>query len=196
MWSGGIDSTYCLARILKESKYERVHAHHIALHNFERRGNAESEALRKLMPKLQQIRPFTFTENLIDDSMLKDRLPYDMARTCFEAGVIYKAVFCGQDAKWTIGTHEAEGHNWERWEVIKHATNAGSWHPNQKAFIEFELQPMVSKAAEMKYLADLGLLEDCWYCRTPERTGKPCERCKTCDEVEDARIANGFKETY
>ena len=193
MWSGGVDSTYCLARILKESKYERVHAHHIALHNFERRGNAESEALRKLMPKLQQIRPFTFTENLIDDSRMPTMV-YDMARVCFEAGAVSKGFYHHPNQivfdKWTIGTHEAEGHNWERWEVIKHATRAAEWTKGREKFIEFELQPMVSKAAEMEYLEKLGLLEDCWYCRTPQN-GKPCNNCKTCAEVKDAQLNLG-----
>jgi 7-cyano-7-deazaguanine synthase in queuosine biosynthesis len=193
MWSSGVDSTYCLARILKESKYERVHAHHIALHNFERRGNAESEALRKLMPKLQQIRPFTFTENLIDDSRMPTMV-YDMARVCFEAGAVSKGFYHHPNQivfdKWTIGTHEAEGHNWERWEVIKHATRAAEWTKGREKFIEFELQPMVSKSAEMEYLSDLGLLQDCWYCRTPQN-GARCNRCKTCVEVDAAIMASG-----
>jgi len=104
-----------------------------------------------------------------------------MAIVCFEAGVISRALEVSgvKPDKWTIGTHLAEGHNYERWEVIKHACNAGSW-PQKCA--EFELQPMVSKKEEMVYLHYLGLLSDCWYCRSPIED-KPCGKCKTCLEV-------------
>ena len=192
MWSGGIDSTYTLAKLLHDSSF-KIHAHHIVLHNVERRSNAEVEAIRKLMPKLQQIRPFTFTENFIDDSRMPTMV-YDMARVCFEAGAVSKGFYHHPNQiifdKWTIGTHEAEGHNWERWDVIKHATRAAEWTKGREKFIEFELQPLVSKKAEMDYLADLGLLDDCWYCRTPFNS-KPCGICKTCGEVKEASRSTG-----
>jgi 7-cyano-7-deazaguanine synthase in queuosine biosynthesis len=191
MWSGGIDSTYTLAKLLHDSSF-KIHAHHIVLNNIERRSKAESQAISKLMPKLHRIRPFTFTENLIDDSRMPTMV-YDMARVCFEAGAVSKGFYHHPNQiifdKWTIGTHEAEGHNWERWEVIKHATKAAEWSKGREKFIEFELQPMVSKRAEMMYLKEFGILDDCWYCRTP-RDGKPCNQCKTCDEVKGALNGN------
>jgi tRNA(Ile)-lysidine synthase TilS/MesJ len=55
MLSGGIDSVFTLTRLLKETDLV-IHAHHIALYNCEKRGNAEAESLRKLVPKLQKIR--------------------------------------------------------------------------------------------------------------------------------------------
>jgi 7-cyano-7-deazaguanine synthase in queuosine biosynthesis len=192
MWSGGIDSTYVLAKMLKETD-NNIFTHHICLHNFERRGDAEVQALKKLMPKLQAIRPFMYTENLIDDSRMPTMV-YDMARVCFEAGAVSKAFYHYPKQvkldRWTIGTHEAEGHNWERWEFIGPATRAAEWTKGRTEWIEFELPEMVNKKEEMRYLKELGLLDECWYCRTPIpdvelKTYKTCGKCKTCYEVKE-----------
>jgi len=187
MWSGGIDSTYTLAKLLKETDL-KILAHHIFLKNCENRHLSEQYAVQKLGEKLRAIRPFSYTWNMIDDSYLPT-IPYDMARVCFEAGAVSKAFYHARDPKfikkWTIGTHKAEGHWQERWDVISSATRSAEWSPGRTDFIEFELQPMATKEEEMKYLDGLGLLEDCWYCRTPKE-GKPCESCKTCMEVKNA----------
>lgn len=194
MWSGGIDSTYSAAKLLNETEHN-VYLHHIYLQNVENRARHEAKAIKALGDKLNKIRPFKFTHNTIDDSYMPTMV-YDMARVCFEAGAVSKGWYHYNGTilhKWTIGTHEAEGHNWDRWEVIKHATRAAEYtdprhlHPSEKPrteFIEFELLPMVSKKQEMQYLKELNLLDDCWYCRTP--TEGPCGVCKTCEEVKQA----------
>lgn len=188
MWSGGIDSTYVLAKMLKETSH-KVFAHHIDLNNCEGRGIAERIAVQALAKKMQEIRPFHITVNMIDDSRMPT-IVYDMARVCFEAGAVSKGYYHHPINpitldKWTIGTHQAEGHNWERWEVIKHATRAAEWTAGRKDWIEFELPEMVSKKEEIMYLKEYGLFDDCWYCRTP-MNGRPCNRCKTCAEVKEA----------
>lgn len=192
MWSGGIDSTYVLAKMLKETEHN-IFAHHIYLKNCEGREVAEAWAIKALGDKLNKIRPFKFTSNSIDDSRMPT-IVYDMARVCFEAGAVSKAFYHRPKPikldKWTIGTHEKEGHNWERWEFIKHATVAAEWTKGRTEFIEFELPEMVSKKEEMRYLKELNLLDDCWYCRTPvpdfkTKTYKICGICKTCIEVKE-----------
>lgn len=182
MWSGGIDSTYTLAKLLKETTHE-IHAHHIHFVNRENRGKQEMEAVQKLLPRLRGIREFQLSESMIDHRQCL-RVPFDMAVACFEAGVVqknlsYQKIPCD---KWTIGTHSAEGHDWERWEVIKHGTKAACWPEKEP---EFELQESVSKKEEIEYLESLGLLSDCWFCRVP-REDKACGYCKTCQEVKEA----------
>lgn len=180
MWSGGIDSTYVLAKLLKDTKHQ-VHAHHICLVNPEHRDRAETEAIKKLMPRLQAIREFTYSETLIDHTRCPG-FAYDMAIVCFEAGIVAKG-FAQKDLKkidlWTIGTHEAEGHWQERFDVISQATRAATWPYDAP---KFYLDVLVSKVEEMQYLDVRGILGDCWYCRTPNQ-GKPCGTCKTCKEV-------------
>lgn len=185
MWSGGIDSTYVLTKLLKETDM-KIFAHHIYLKNIENRQAKEAEAIEKLIKKLGAIRKFNFTWNWIDDTVMPTMV-YDMARVCFEAGAVSKAFYHYKKPfiidKWTIGTNKEEGHWQERWDVITSATRAAEWSPGRKDYIRFELQPMVPRAEEMKYLDSLSLLQDCWYCRRPKE-GKPCSVCPTCLEVE------------
>lgn len=203
MWSGGIDSTYSAAKLLNETDHN-VYLHHIYLQNVENRARHEAKAIKALGDKLNKIRPFKFTHNTIDDSYMPTMV-YDMARVCFEAGAVSKGWYHYNGTilhKWTIGTHDTDGpsppdgpigHNWTRWSVIKHATRAAEYtdprhlHPSEKPreqFIEFELLPVVSKKEEIRYLKELNLLDDCWYCRTPKEG--PCGVCKTCEEVKQA----------
>ena len=183
MWSGGIDSTFTLARLLKETNHN-IHAHHIHICNRERRNQHEERAINALVPKLKGIRDFTLSASAIDHRQYL-HIPLDMAIVCFEAGAIAREHINRADKlkfdKWTIGTHKAEGHNHERWEVIKHATAAACW-PNKPP--EFELQPFETKGQEMVYLKELGLLNDCWFCRTPIGVHS-CGMCKTCIEVKE-----------
>src|SRR4029077_18363528 len=65
MWSGGIDSTFKLAYLLKETEYQ-VHAHHVHIVNREGRSQAERAACVALRSKLKAIRSFAYTESRID----------------------------------------------------------------------------------------------------------------------------------
>jgi tRNA U34 2-thiouridine synthase MnmA/TrmU len=47
MWSGGIDSTFKLAYLLKETEYQ-IHAHHVHIINREGRSKQEQAACRAL----------------------------------------------------------------------------------------------------------------------------------------------------
>lgn len=191
MWSGGIDSTYTLAKMLKETDNE-IHAHHIHINNAEGRMIAESEAIRALMPKLQAIRPFDACTSGSDFSHVA-AMPYDNPIILFHAGVVARGLGmrAGTKAvdKWTIGTCLEEGHNQERWNVTIGAFHAGYYSQpelNRPPAPEFELLPLVSKREEMLYLDKLGLLDVCWYCRRPQMIDGElieCNQCKTCHEV-------------
>lgn len=182
MWSGGIDSTYTIAKLLKETPVD-VHAHHIYLVNSENRHIAENKAVAALLPKLEAIRPFTFSQSRIDHSRLPG-FPFDMAVVCFEAGVISRVI--PEIKRWTIGTHEQEGHWKERWEIIKGATRAACWPYDAP---EFFLHGITKKENEMTYLEKMGLLSECWYCREP-KGDRVCGQCKTCAEVRLAALSN------
>lgn len=179
-WSGGIDSTYTLAWMLSNTDWE-IHAHHAHILNHEGRAEAENKAIKTLIPKLSAIRPFTYSENLIDHSS-RNAIPFDMSVMCFEAGVMIREH--GYANKpfdfWTIGTHKDEGHWQERWNVIEPAAKAACW---PIAYPGFKLINTVTKKEEINFLGSLGLFKDTWYCRTPSSTGTVCRKCKTCREV-------------
>lgn len=197
MWSGGIDSTYTLAHLLKNTDH-KINAHHIHLMNAERRHLMEAKACLDLFIKMQEIREFVWTQTTVDYSKIPGHT-YDMADVCYHAGAISKAFAQNSKTesfdKWTIGTHLAEGHWQERFDILMGGFKAASWSPewtNEK-LPEFELQPMFPKIEEMDFLDELGLLHLCWYCRTP-RNGKRCKVCKTCVEVTNAILDQPFQQ--
>jgi hypothetical protein len=89
MWSGGIDSTFKLAYLLRETEYQ-IHAHHVQIVNREGRSKTERAACRALRSKLKTIRGFAYTESSIDHRQ-HDRIPFDMAIVAFEAGVVARS---------------------------------------------------------------------------------------------------------
>jgi hypothetical protein len=76
MWSGGIDSTFKLAYLLKETEYQ-IHAHHVHIINREGRSQKEQAACRALRPRLKAIRGFTYTESRIDHRQHRG-IPFDL----------------------------------------------------------------------------------------------------------------------
>ena len=73
---GGINSTFKLASLLKETEYQ-VHAHHVHLVNHEGRHAAEAAACRALRPKLKAIRDFPYTQSRIDHRQ-DQHIPFEM----------------------------------------------------------------------------------------------------------------------
>jgi len=186
MWSGGIDSTFRLAHLLRETEYQ-VHAHHVHIVNRLARHGVERAACRALRRQLTAIRDFGYTESTVDHRG-HPKIPYDMAIVAFEAGVVARGgegLTTEPFTHWTIGTHKAEGHYQRRFDLYEAVVNAVCFPHDYPAF---QMGKVVTKAEEMTYLDDLGLLGDCWYCRTP-RAGRACGRCATCHEVRLARRA-------
>jgi 7-cyano-7-deazaguanine synthase in queuosine biosynthesis len=190
MWSGGIDSTFKLAYLLKETEYQ-VHAHHVHIVNREGRSKAEHVACLALRSKLKAIRSFAYTESRIDHRQ-HDKIPFDMAIVAFEAGVVARSGEARSSepfTHWTIGTHKAEGHYQRRFDLYEPMVNAVCFPSDYPVF---EMGKVVTKEEEMAYLDDLRLLADCWYCRIP-RAGRPCGQCATCREVKLARRATSTR---
>jgi len=192
MWSGGIDSTFKLAYLLKETEYQ-VHAHHVHIVNREGRSQAEQAACAALRSKLKAIRSFAYTESRIDHRQ-HAKIPFDMAIVAFEAGVVARSGE-GRSSEpfthWTIGTHKAEGHYQRRFDLYEAMVNAVCFPQDYPAF---QMGKVVTKKEEMIYLDGLGLLADCWYCRTP-RAGRPCGRCGTCEDVKTAGVGSPRRST-
>lgn len=188
MWSGGIDSTYILAKLLEESS-DAIFAHHIHLVNKEKRHISEHKSILSLVPKLREIRDFHYSESVVQH-LYPTGLPYDMAVVCFEAGVIMKSIRMGERYiidQWMIGTHESEGHWQERFDILLGGTKAAHWDKDPKFYEPppFKLHDLVSKKEEIQYLKDLDIYDHCWFCRTPVN-GMSCGSCNTCVEVKSA----------
>lgn len=186
MWSGGIDSSYLLAKELKETD-DTIFSHHIHFVNQEKRHDSELQAIINLIPLLRKIREFHYT----DSAVRLPGLPFDMAVVNFIAGLEMRRLRLEKGIIidwWGIGTCLEEGHDEIRFQVLLGGNKAAYWTrlPDVQIPPPFKLHDLVTKRAEMEYLKQLGMLESCWYCRTPTINGKVCKKCKTCEEVAKA----------
>ena len=194
MLSGGIDSVYILAKLLRESDDE-VLAHHIHLVNPENRYKAEARACRRIVEHLRRDeRHFFYTESLIDRSRFK-AFGFDDLVIAFEVGLISLSFMADRGYgidRWAAGIcMEEELEQWnEAVELQEHMLNAAaasSWPQPPPRFFQLKI---VSKCEEMDYLGP-ELLSLCWTCREPvwRDDGPPreCGRCETCELMAKVR---------
>lgn len=188
MLSGGIDSTYSLVRLLRESDDDIV-AHHIHFINVERRHEAEAVACRRILDHLKRTeREFLFTESMIDRRRFRS-FGMDYVAAGFEAGIVSSSFSMDRGYpidRWTGGTcleEELDNAGDDDVEQLQHTLNcvAAASHPVPSP--RFFQLPIISKRRQMEYMGP-ELVSLCWTCRTPRWTpsGNPveCGQCKTC----------------
>ena len=84
MFSGGLDSTAMLVKLLVQSR-EELHVHHIHMVNREGRDRAEHRAVKSIVAHLRQrYRPFRYSESALDFSSL-EAIPIDYLSIAFVA---------------------------------------------------------------------------------------------------------------
>ena len=206
MLSGGIDSTYGLVRLLRESDDDIV-AHHIHFINVERRHAAEALACRRIVDHLKRTeRDFFFTESAINRSRFRS-FGMDYVAAGFEAGIVSSSFSMDRGYpidRWTGGTcleEELDNAGDDDVEQLQHTLNcvAAASHPAPPP--RFFQLPIIAKRRQMEYMGP-ELVALCWTCRTPvwAQAGHPveCGRCKTCllmREIRNGRptVATGAK---
>ena len=175
MFSGGIDSTYALHKLLTDTDDE-IYAHHVHLVNYEGRHVIEARRCREIVAYCRRtIRPFHYTESTIDHRGFRF-FGIDMISVGFEAGLVAHSYHV---PRWTAGISADD----QRWEArFRHveacvAANAFPFAPP-----EFFLLPQVSKLDEMRALPP-ELLAMTWSCRKPVVDGDTflaCAQCRAC----------------
>lgn len=184
MFSGGIDSTYTLVKLLSDSR-DDVIAHHIHLINAEDRHEVEADRCRGIIDYCRrEFRDVIYTETAVDHSGMA-YMGFDMITVGFEAGIAATSHLVERKRavdRWAIGTcleeDQLEGGHWE--ERLRHieACCAATCFPNEPP--RFFLLPLIPKREEMAYLPR-DLLDLTWTCRTPVRTADGFGECGTCD---------------
>lgn len=194
LFSGGIDSTYVLAHLLRETD-DIVLAHHLHLVTAAQRHLAEAAACRRIAAYLAaEVRPFVFTQSALDRHDLSDS-GLDIMTAAFEGGFVassYRAVKGRPVARWTLGycaeELEALSTDPERQEDSARlaACMALACLDDPPAYFQL---PVLSKRAQMDYIG-ADLTGFCWTCRMPVASGDggfaPCGDCPTCQTM--ARI--------
>lgn len=198
MLSGGIDSVYVLYRLLCESDDDII-AHHIHFVNREGRHKAEAAACAKIVKHLNEtVRPFVYTESLIDRRRFRAFGMDDMA-VGFEVGVVSNSFLLDRGYvidRWTSGTcleEELEYYGDQEVERFEHVLNAvaASSYPNPAPrFFQLKIVPKSEQIALMgPKLTDL-----CWTCREPfwrdDGTAEECGKCKTCNLMRAVRAGD------
>ncbi|MEH6528133.1 MAG: hypothetical protein V7723_18860 [Sneathiella sp.] len=182
MLSGGVDSVYVLAKLLKETE-DIVLVHHIHIINNDGRFKVEDQRCKKIVEWCRKnYRPFGYSQSAIDHRGLFRR-GYDVIGVAFEAGIIgrsYFSKFSKSVDRWIFGLCKEEDLPEDRVFHIRKACEASSFpYPPPELY----RLPIISKADQIKYLPQ-ELRDLCWTCRTPiwrsDGEFEECGRCPTC----------------
>ena len=192
MWSGGLDSNYRLAWLLKETDY-MIHAHHMIVQNHENRAAAELQMIEKLLPQYRDIRPFTYSQNIVDCNHLH-YIPEDIVLMVYHAALLANSHARHSQLRpfthWTTGTNADEGHDWSRWNYLQGIFSGAVFDRTTVPIKQpkFDLFHMVGKKSQCEYMKKIGLPEH-WGCRKPvaQKNGAYtiCGQCRTCVEYKE-----------
>lgn len=189
MLSGGIDSVYVLAKLLRETD-DIVIAHHIHLVNDEGRFKVEAERCRKIVDWCQKnYRKFGYSESAIDQRGLFS-MGYDIITTAYEAGIVNSSFYEKYNMpidRWITGWCEEEKTDPARQPHIGAMCGASSYPAPAPGYFYF---PVIRKVDQMRYLPK-ELLDLCWTCRRPvwneDGSFDECGECMTCELMGEVR---------
>ncbi len=190
MYSGGLDSTGMLYRLLTDAEFADydVHVHHLALKNRENRHEAERLAVHGTLAWLREQghRPFTFTQSEHDYTFLKRYFVFDSFWYGFMAANIVTAdptivhVAIGR----TRSDYDAEDGAWltiaNRGRDVYHATL-----PLELRHTRGYIFPVIRfTKQEIWDLLPAPLREMSWSCRIPSYVDGRAVACGTCPSCE------------
>ena len=209
MFSGGIDSTAVLKRLLVETD-KNIYAHHINIINGEGDGKrliAEAVTVDQIVPYMKKTyRDFNYSESTIDilqinpliynfPRLMKKRVwDYDDDRKNIRGYMwdIHVCAYMGSILANYIDAIELySGDRYDPAGVVENNLKGcdkiaeGVWYPHKPV----TLTPLnESKIKSIQYL-EKELLDMTWGCRKPQGEAWPytiCNECKTCKQIETA----------
>jgi tRNA(Ile)-lysidine synthase TilS/MesJ len=179
MFSGGLDSTVALLKLLTETNDE-LHVHHINLINKEGRAEAEKIAVSKIIPYCQKIRPFVYTTTTQDYTEIYT--PYDTHVTRYTASQICRG---NSGINRVVSGHCKDDTNSN---VVSDAIFKAALCGNPDKIEWYYPCSQMSKYDERQYLLENhpDLLDMIHYCRRPIKNGDKwdnCNKCTTCIQM-------------
>jgi 7-cyano-7-deazaguanine synthase in queuosine biosynthesis len=182
MLSGGIDSTYLLYWLLRETN-DVIHAHHIHLLTDTKRHVAEAARCKQIVEYCRkEVRPFTYSESSIDHRGFPCH-GYDLMAASLEAGMVASSFFMTTKKnidQWTVGIAADDDIPPMR---IRHANVCSEANCQEGKAPRLKIFPRLDVKDQAAYLpADLFSLT--WSCRYPSiaelGAAEPCGKCKPC----------------
>lgn len=186
MFSGGIDSTGMLWKLLNENA--PILVHHMNLQNVERRAFAEHKSVEKILQKMRNNYKFLYSESTHQYPSYNNKFIWDSDIVSFIAGTICLSVPSIKHV--AIGMTATDMSNSELSDRIDRANNIFRSFTDQvdkiypvKDLTKSQIYSMLPE--EIRNLT--------WSCRTPiYKNGVPnkCNRCQTCFEIQ--KVENEF----
>ncbi len=192
MYSGGLDSTGVLYRLLTDDEFAdyEVHVHHMHVVNRENRAPAEGEAVFKILRLLSTDghRPFKTTESLHRYDFMRKGMVWDMDLSAFMAGNICAAdPLIKQVAMGRTKTDLEEGGE----EFLQRMKRAQTVFKGVISLDDSDAEyifPVVDMSKQDIWdMLPSDVREATWSCRTPiyddKKQASPCDRCMACKGI-------------
>jgi 7-cyano-7-deazaguanine synthase in queuosine biosynthesis len=189
MFSGGIDSTAMLVKLLTEGTDE-LRVHHIHLQNREGRDAAEQRAVNSILAWCREhYRPFRYSESGLDFRAL-EAIPIDYLSIAFVAcQVAIDTPGCNRVAVGALAADtDIVNRSARQQRVFQEMYACYRARKLGEPSVEW-LFPVYDVAKdELAAALPQALLELTWSCRRPLEGFRPCGTCKACRVRQDLRI--------
>jgi 7-cyano-7-deazaguanine synthase in queuosine biosynthesis len=195
MFSGGLDSTAMLVKLLGESA-DALRVHHIRMVNKEGRDRAEQRAVESILSYLRtRYRPFRYSESALDFSAL-EAIPIDYLSIAFVAcQVAIDTPGCNRIAVGSLATDTdivnrtaRQKRAFEEMYACYRARKLGE--PRVDWIFPVYDIPKAALAAALPH----ELLDLTWSCRRPVDGLRPCMVCKACKARQGLRTPSAAAE--
>ena len=189
MFSGGIDSTAMLVKLLTQGRDE-LRVHHIRMVNREGRDRAESRSVEAIVAYCRKrYRPFRYSESGLDFSEL-EAIPIDYLSIAFVAcQVAIDTPGCNRIAVGTLAADTDIVNRTARqkrvFEVMYECYRARKLGEPR---VEWIFPVYDTPKAELAAALPQELLDLTWSCRRPQDGYRPCGVCKACRVRQGLRV--------
>lgn len=184
MYSGGLDSTAMLVKLLQETR-DPLRVHHIRMDNREQRAGAEQAAVDAVLPALRaRYRDFRYSESGLDFRQL-EAIPIDYISIAFVAcQVAIDTPGCSRIAVASLSqdTDIVERSARQR-QVFDAMYSCYRARKLGEPAVEWIYPVYHATKAEVAALLPAEIRDLTWSCRTPVPHGsgfRPCGACKAC----------------
>jgi 7-cyano-7-deazaguanine synthase in queuosine biosynthesis len=181
MFSGGLDSTAMLVKLLNETADE-LRVHHIRMVNRERRDVAEQRAVEAIVAYCRRhYRPFRYSESGLDFGEL-EAIPIDYLSIAFVAcQVAIDTPGCNRVAVAALGADtDIVNRSARQQRVFEAMYECYRARKLGEARVEWVFPVVESSKADLAASLPPELLDLTWSCRRPVEGLRPCLRCKAC----------------
>lgn len=192
MFSGGLDSTAMLVKLLTESS-EELRVHHIRMANKEGRDRAESRAVESILAYVRaRYRPFRYSESALDFSEL-EAIPIDYLSIAYVAcQVAIDTPRCNRIAVGALATDtDIANRSARQKRVFDEMYACYRARKLGEPLVEWVFPVFHIPKAELAAALPQDLVDLTWSCRRPVDGLRPCMVCKACRAREGLRPPAG-----